>query len=123
MNINKRKILVLLIGLAACIIATVIALKVGPSETVPTPDKVSNSIDRHRHKTAADSTAAGPTAEELFNDIEHAINAEDGWPGKTYGLLLNIKQLDDMRDQLTPEQLELLESYKAQYPDWEEIDE
>lgn len=123
MNIDKRKLLLLLIGLAACIITIVIVMKVAPSETVPTPDRVSNSIDRHRHRAATDSTATGPTAEELINDIERSIHAEDGWSGKTYGLLLNIKQLDDMREQLTPEQLQLLESYKAQYPDWEEIDE
>lgn len=123
MNIDKRKLLALLIGLAACIITAVIVFKVMSFDAVPTPVKVSNNINRHRHQTVADSTATGPTAEELISDIEHTINAEDGWSGKTYSLLLNIKQLDSMRDQLSAEQLQLLESYKAQYPDWEEIDE
>lgn len=123
MYIDKRKLITMLIGLAAAIIAAVIVLKVVPAEKVPSPDTISTSIDRHHPKTVADSTATLSEAELLIGDIEHSIHSEDGWAGKTYSMLLNIKRLDTMRDTLTPEQLELLESYKQQYPDWEEIDE
>lgn len=123
MYIDNRKFITMLIGLAAAIITAVIVLKVVPRDKMPSPDTISTNIDRRHPKTAADSTATLSEAELLIGDIEHSIHAEDGWSGKTYSMLLNIKRLDSMRDKLTPEQLELLESYKQQYPDWEEIDE
>lgn len=128
-EINKRKILVCLIGLAAAIVAAIVAFKMSSTPNINKDAINTNINDSWRHKKGAnDSTkvetpATDGVIEDLFADIEKARNATDGWPGMQYGLLLNIKRLDEMRHELAPEQLERLEMYKQEYPDWESVDE
>lgn len=126
MDINQRKRIVLLVGAALCIIAAVVVVKLTQGDPSPAADSINTSIQRLRPRNVANDSTATPAssaANELILDIEHAMKAEDGWSGKEYGLLLNIKRLDAMRSELTPEQLQLLEYYKQQYPDWDEVDE
>lgn len=126
---NKKRLLTILIGLAALIIAATLALKFSGNEAADKAPINTSIIDSQRHKKAApDSTSTANPAEailieEIIADIEKARNATDGWAGMEYGLLLNIKKLDGMRSKLTPEQLQLLEMYKQENPEWENVDE
>lgn len=61
--------------------------------------------------------------EAAFEEIEKIRTATDAWAGMNYQLRFYIKQLDDNRDRLTPEQLERLRMYQQETPDWEEIEE
>lgn len=126
---SKKKLLVVLLGLAACIIAAVVAFKFSGSQAdkaVPVNTSIIDS-QRQRRTTPDSATTANPSEaaliEEIFADIEKARNATDGWAGMKYGLLLNIKKLDGLRGKLTPEQFHLLEIYKQENPDWDSVDE
>lgn len=124
---SKKKIIVLLVGIAVAIVAAIVVFRVG---SAPSRDAINTNINDswRRAKGSKDSTsteASAPSDEiaTLFADIERARNATDGWPGMHYGLLQNIKRLDELKSQLDPEQTECLNMYKQEYPDWEEIED
>lgn len=126
---NKRRLLVCLIGLLAAIVTAVVVFKISSNPNINKDAINTNINDSWRHKKGTnDSTkvkklSTDDEIEDLFADIEKARNATDGWPGMQYGLLLNIKKLDMMGHELNPEQVERLEMYKQEYPDWESVDE
>lgn len=126
---NKKRLLTILIGFATCIIVATLAFKFSGNKATDKMPINTSIIDSQRQRKAMpdSATTANPAEaafiEEIFADIEKARNATDGWAGMEYGLLLNIKKLDGMRSKLTPEQLQLLEMYKQENPEWENVDE
>lgn len=125
----RRRIIVVAVSLVFVILGVLASyFFVGRQAEAPTENVRNAAPARLFPKKGTQKAQPNAKVEDLdieatFEEIEKIRTATDAWAGMNYQLRLYIKQLDENRDRLTPEQLERLHMYQQETPDWEDIDQ
>lgn len=127
-KLTLKRIITIVVGILFMVLGIIAAYFFSSHQTTPT-----NNIQQNAPTNifpGKKSKASKPKSkdeeidiEATFEDIEKIRNATDSWAGMNYQLRLYIKQLDENRDRLTPEQLERLHMYQQETPDWADVDQ